>query len=221
MRVLNSGKDFVPNKGPVTYVENHDHMTITFVAGGRDKWFRVQPYIIAMYTCPGAVMVNNGQEFGRSEYLPEDDSQLPADQKRVIPRPLRWAESSDAIGQLVRDKYVRLAKIRQEHPALRTSNFYPDYYDEGWWHFSPDGYGVDVDKQVVIYHRWGPTTDGALERFIIVLNFSGFDQFVNVPFSANGAWTDLLNGGQVQISNYWLHGFRVSSNWGNVFCRDG
>jgi 1,4-alpha-glucan branching enzyme len=219
MRVLNAGKDFAPGKGPVLYLENHDHMTVTFVAGGRDKWYRVQPYLIALYTCPGAVMVHNGQEFGQSEYLPEDDSQLPADQKRVIPRPLRWAECDDAVGQMIRARYTRLARIRQEHPALRTPNFYPDSYDEGWTHFSPDGYGVDVDKQVVIYHRWGPAADGGQERFIVVLNFAGDDQYVDVPFSTNGAWEDLLNGGQVQVTGYRLGNFRVSSNWGNIFCQ--
>jgi hypothetical protein len=29
-----------------------------------------------------------------------------------------------------------------------------------------------VEKQVVIYHRWGAAVDGGLERFIVVLNFS-------------------------------------------------
>ena len=48
MRVLNSCKDFASGKGPVTYVENHDHMTITLIAGGRDKWYRTQPYMIAL-----------------------------------------------------------------------------------------------------------------------------------------------------------------------------
>ena len=219
LRVLNSGKAFMAGKGPVMYLENHDHMTVTFVAGGRDKWYRVQPYLIALYTCPGAVMVNNGQEFGRSEYMPEDDSGLPPDQKRVIPRPLRWAESNDAIGLMVRDKYTRLARIRREYPALRTPNFYPDYYDETWAHFSPEGYGVDVDKQVVIYHRWGPAPDSGVERFIVVLNFSGSDQYVDMPFPTNGAWQDVLNGGAVQVADYRLHNFRVSSNWGNIFCQ--
>ena len=78
---------------------------------------------------------------------------------------------------------------------------------------------MDVDKQVVIYHRWGPAAEGGLERFIVVLNFSGYDQYVDVPFSTNGAWQDLLNGGQVQVADYRLRNFRVSSNWGNVFCQ--
>jgi 1,4-alpha-glucan branching enzyme len=219
LRVLNSGKDFAAGKGPVMYVENHDHMSVTLVAGGRDRWYRVQPYLIALYTCPGAVMVHNGQEFGQSEYLPEDDSGLPPDQKRVRPRPLHWGQCEDATGHLIRDKYAFLARIRREHPALRSSNFYPDSYEERWAHFSPDGYGLDEDKQVVIYHRWGPAPDGGLERFIIVLNFSGSDQSVDVPFSTNGPWPDLLNGGQVRVDSYWLRNFRVGSNWGCIFCQ--
>ncbi len=221
LRVLNSGKDFAPDKGPVVYAENHDHMTVTLIAGGRNQWYRVQPYAIALYTSPGAVMINNGQEFGRSEYMPEpgQDGNLPPDQKRVWPRPLHWDQAEDAIGHLVRDKYALLARIRREHPALRTFNFYPDYYDEQWAHFNSEGYGVDVDKQVVIYHRWGPAGDGKQERFIIALNFSGSDQHVAVPFPANGAWQDLLNGGQVQVNNYRLDNFQLGSNWGCVFCQ--
>jgi 1,4-alpha-glucan branching enzyme len=217
LRVLNSGKDFAAGKGPVMYLENHDHMTVTFIAGGRDKWYRVQPYLIALYTCRGALMVNNGQEFGRSEYLPEDDSPLPASQRRVQPRPLRWAQQGDALGGLISSKYAFLADLRAAHPALRTANFYPDFYNESWTHFSPDGYGLNVDKNVLIYHRWGPGGDGRLERFIVVVNFSAADQWVDVPFPAGGPWQDLLNNNQVQVNDFWLRNFRVSSNWGCLF----
>ena len=217
LRVLNAGKDFNAGKGPVTYLENHDHSTITLSAGGRGLWYRLQPYIIALYTTPGAVMVANGQEFGRVEFLWENDGDKPANEKRVQPRPLRWAEADDGPGQALRDKYARLAKIRADHPGLRSSNFYPDFYDEAWAHFGPGGYGVDVDKQVVIYHRWGPAEDHRTERFIVLLNFSGYDQWVDLPFPTNGDWDDLLNGFRVHVSDYWIRNFRVSSYWGHVF----
>jgi pullulanase len=74
LRVLNSAKDFAPDKGPVMYLENHDHSSITWIAGGRDRCYRVQPYLIALFTCPGAL----------------------------------------------------LTRIRRDHPALRSSHFYPD-----------------------------------------------------------------------------------------------
>jgi len=58
--------------------------------------------------------------------------------------------------------------------------------------FNAQGYDVDESKDIVIYHRWGTAEDRQLERFIIVLNFSPYDHHVNVPFSTNGVWQDLL-----------------------------
>jgi pullulanase len=217
MRVLNAARDFDYPVAPVVYVENHDHSTVTYCAGGRSLWFRVQPYLIALATAPGAVMVANGQEFGRSEYLPEDDTGLPPEQQRVRSRPLAWEESTDAIGTSLRGIYRSLLGLRADHAGLRSPNFYPDDYDWQWSHFSPDGYGIDVDKQVVIYHRWGPATDGALQRFLVVLNFSAWGQSVDIPFPTNGAWTDLLDGSTVNVADYWLRNYTVNSYWGCVF----
>ncbi len=65
----------------------------------------------------------------------------------------------------------------------------------------------------MIYHRWDAT-----ERFIIVINFSGKDATVNVPFPTNGIWTDLLNNNaKFSVNNYWLVNQSVGSNWGSVF----
>jgi pullulanase/glycogen debranching enzyme len=222
LRVLNSAYEYDFPIGPVIYIENHDHSTATFEAGGREWWFRVQPYMIALATGAGAVLLANGQEFGRSQYLPENDGGLPPGQQRVNPRPLDWSQSTDGIGQTIYAKYQFLLQLRRNHAGLRTPNFYPDNYDQQWNHFSPDGYGLDVDKQVVIYHRWGPAAAGPLERFIVVLNFSAWPQTVNIPFPANGNWTDLLNGTpEVTVENYWLYNYSVNSYWGCIFYLQG
>lgn len=74
-------------------------------------------------------------------------------------RPLHWAEFGDAIGQTLRDRYSFLMSLRAQHKGLRSPNFYPNDYDRNWHNFSPDGYGVDEQRQVIIYHRWRtPTT---------------------------------------------------------------
>jgi len=222
LRVLNSAYEYNFPIGPVIYLENHDHTTVTFQAGGRDWWFRVQPYMIALATCSGAALLANGQEFGRSQFLPENDSGLPDNQKRVNPRPLDWSQSTDDIGKTIYQRYMFLLQLRKDHAGLRSPNFYPDTYDDQWNHFSPDGYGLDVDKQVVIYHRWGTGAVGQLERFIIVLNFSAWTQTVNIPFPANGNWTDLLNGNATAaVGNYWLYNYSVNSYWGGVFYLEG
>ena len=80
---------------------------------------------------------------------------------------------------------------------------------------------MDVSKGVVIYHRWGNTDDGILERFIVAINFSSTDQVVNIPFPDNGTWEDLLNNQKVNVQNWWLFNQTVNSYWGRVFYKKG
>jgi 1,4-alpha-glucan branching enzyme len=214
LRVLNSALDFNAPICPTIYLENHDHATITYELGSRDRWYKAQPYMIALATCSGAVLLHNGQEWGQLEDLWEDDSNAPPQFKRVQSRPLTWEQRDDSIGQSLTGLYSFLMALRAAHPALRSPNFYPDYYDSSWTSFSPDGYGIDESLQVAIYHRW---SGGDL--YMVVLNFSDSVQYVNVPLPQNGVWTDLLNSNATfNIQNYGLN-FAVSSNWGAILQR--
>ena len=218
LRILNSAFQFNAPIVPVIYIENHDHSSVTGVMGSRGQWFKSQPYLLALVTCPGGVLLHNGQEWGQVENLWEQDGGAPPQDARVQSRPLLWDQAADATGVQMEGIYRFLLQIRAEHPGLRTPNFYPDYYDQQWSSFSPDGYGLDVSSQMVIYHRWGNNAAGQLERFIVVLNFSGSPQGVNIPFPANGNWTDLINGGAVvNVTNYGLNNHSVPSNWGCLF----
>lgn len=78
---------------------------------------------------------------------------------------------------------------------------------------------MDVDRDILIYHRWGDATDGRLERFMVVINFSAFDQFVDVPFPDGGGWDDILNGGTAWVDDYRLRNERIDSHWGKIFFR--
>jgi 1,4-alpha-glucan branching enzyme len=218
IRVLNSARDFDASVAPTIYIENHDHGTVICRLGSRDRWFKAQPYMIALATCSGTVLMHNGQEWGQLEDLWEDDSNAPPQFKRVQSRPLRWSESDDAIGQILQDRYRFLFDLRNRHNGLRSPNFYPDDYDWSWRSFSPEGYGIDEARQVVIYHRWGQAADGTLERFMVVLNFSDVTQFVDVPLSTNGEWVDVLNANvTVTTQDHKLHNHPVPSNWGCLF----
>jgi 1,4-alpha-glucan branching enzyme len=211
MRVLNSARDFDAPICPTIYLENHDHSTVTGVLGSRDRWFKAQPYMIALATCPGTVLLHNGQEWGQLENLWEDDSSAPPAEKRVQSRPLDWSQRGDAIGQALVPLYSFLMQLRAEHPALCSPNFYPDFYDSSWTQLSPDGYGIDEEKQIAIYHRW---SQGDL--YMIVLNFSDAEQNIGVPLPQNGVWTDLLTRTSYPVSNYGIPEFPVSSNWGAI-----
>ena len=54
-----------------------------------------------------------------------------------------------------------------------------------------------------------------------MLNFSGSDQWADVPFSVNGAWTDRLNGDVLQVQNYRAPNLRIPSHWGRLFYNKG
>jgi pullulanase len=212
MRVLNSAFGFNLPIYPTIYLENHDHATITYELGSRDRWFKAQPYMIALATCSGTVLLHNGQEWGQREELWEDDSNAPPQFKRVQSRPLLWEQRADLIGQQLTSVYGFLMGLRAAHPALHSPNFYPDYYDPGWTQFSPEGYGINEALQVAIFHRW----DGG-DLYMILLNFSDWTQYVNVPLPHNGVWIDLLNGKiPYTAANYQLAGFAVQSNWGSI-----
>jgi 1,4-alpha-glucan branching enzyme len=208
LRVLHANFQYSTGKGPVIYLQNHDHSSYVHEAGGRDRWFKTQPGAIALLTSPGAVMIHNGQEFGQDEFLPSNGS------GRVVPRPLRWSTNSpdngDFIGTRLYDLYAHLIGIRKDHPSLRSPNFYPGLFNDGL-------YGAFLDQDVAVYHRYGQATDGQFERFIVVVNYSDFDQFVTIPFSTNGQWEDLLNGSFDIVSDFQLRRQRIDSNWGRIY----
>ena len=221
LKALNTHAGLHPGKVATTYTANHDHSHSTWQCGARDnvgsmQWYRTQPYAIALFTAPGTPLVQNGQEFAEDHWIPENDQNSG---RRVQTRPLRWEFLKDWIGSTLFALYQKLITIRNSHAGLRSDNFYPPGWEEWKTQFDSDGYGIDVQKQVVIYHRWG-TDDGRLERFIIVLNFSPDKQVVDVPFSADGSWIDVLNDGvNPTVSGFWLRNWTVNSNWGNIFFR--
>ena len=214
MRALDTGKDFAADKNPVIYLENHDHSTLTTACGSRQQWWVTQPAMIALFTTAGAVFLHNGQEFGEEYALPEQGD------SRVMPRPLRWAKSTDATGLSLLALYTKLIRIRKENPVLCGHNFYPDATGQTPGQFNSQGYGADSSRGLVIYHRWGDAADGTLMRYIVVLNFSGNDQGVNVPFPDNGEWSELLGGEVLMVSGY-ASPYVVGSHWGAIFRKLG
>jgi pullulanase len=197
------------SRRPVTYIENHDHSTITEQCGGRNVWWRTQPLAIALLSICGAPLIHNGQEFGEQYWFPESGN------GRVMPRPLRWERSSDASGVVLLNLCRQLIAIRKAHPALRAQSFYPP--DDGSLQFNSSGYGIDASRGLAIFHRCGDGGNGRVERLIVVLNFTDSDQWVDVPFSVNGQWNDLLNNEPVHVADYWLRNMRIPSHWGRVY----
>ncbi len=207
LRRLNANLDFAAGKSPVTYIENHDHSTIISAIGGRDRWFKSQPSAIALLTSPGIVMLHNGQEFGDDYFLPHEGSD------RVLPRELRWSQhSTDFVGNTLFSLYKKLIEIRKEHPSLRSANFYP-------YPFNEYGYGAFPGMDVVVYHRYGQSLDGLFERFIVVVNYSDYDHYADIPFSLNGQWEDLMDQSTLFVNDFHLYNQKINSNWAKIFYR--
>ena len=218
MRMLDSARDFSGGGVATIYLENHDHKAFALKASGnRDEWWRMQPYLIALFTCPGAVLVHNGQEYANSYDMPEDGD------GRVVSRPIEWARLKDATGRSVSRLIASLAKMRAARPSLRSATFHPpsSTWDESRTTRDGDGFGLDTNAQVAVYHRWARLADGRTERIYVVLNFSDDPSGRTVALRVavpNQTWTDLLTGDQIPSSGNDVTVF-VGRCWGRVLSR--
>jgi glycosidase len=210
MRMLDSGRDFDSGRVPTIYIENHDHKRFMLKAGGRSSWYLTQPYIIGLLTCAGAPLLYNGQEFGQDNDMPESGA------GRVVPRPIEWQNSALDPGPKVFETYRRMIEIRRQHPGLRSLNFYPRDWDEGWTQRDPQGFGIDRARNIVVYHRWGDDGSGRLERFYVALNCSADTQRISFEVPDIGPWTDLIGGGVASAPSGRLD-VDVGSSWGAVY----
>ena len=217
MRLLDSNYQFAKDKCPVIYLSNHDHRTfVNEVENGyysRAMWWKTQPYQIALFTSPGAVLFYSGCEWAENTWIPEGSEEDPSKIYRVVHRAIHWTHLNDDVGKQMFDFRKRLIRIRADIPALRSPNFYPT--QEYSVAFNAEGYGFHEQKQTVIYHRWLDN-----ENVIVALNFSSVDQTVDIPFPSNGQWRDVLNNENYPVNNYKIPGFIVNSNWGNVFYKN-
>lgn len=208
------------SKWPTQYLGNHDHSHVTWQAGARNnvgamEWYRTQPYLIALMTCPGVPMIQNGQEFAESYWLPEDDR---GTNRRVQPRPLHWDYRNDSIGGKLTAIYGKLIHLRMQYTLLRGDGFYPDYWDEWQTQFNGDGVGVDCDRQLLVYRRYGTDDQGVPRDAVIILNFSPATQWVDLTFPRDGQWTDLLGDPGLTVNvGGGHHLVEAPSHWGRIF----
>jgi 1,4-alpha-glucan branching enzyme len=202
MRALTASRDFAPGTIPTAFIENHDHSTITASAGGRDRWWRTQPWMIALFTMPAVPLLHNGQEWGQVESFPEPGADT--NNQRVQSRPIDWNLRNDAIGKALIEKYRFLIDLRKKHPALRGADFFPADWQSA--SLNSDGIGVDEFRQLIVYRR--------TDAYIVALNFSGNDQTLSLAVPKNGTWKDLLSPDQFQITT--RADITLPGNWGRI-----
>ena len=229
LSILNDSRFLGANTARATlFLSNHDHASVAWQATLRPSgasWARTQPHAIALLTSCGVPLIPMGQEFGFVVFIPEID--LP-DDKRVRSRPLVWTVAETTSGKELIELYKTLIKIRGEHPALRSRNFYPPAWEEWMKDLDPSTEcGLDVANSVIVYRRWSEENGQVSDRIYVVLNFSDASRDVDVMFEEGGTWLNLLPvfdeeftssvSNVVDLNRKYT--VRVSSNWGAIFAK--
>lgn len=175
----------VIRKSALQFIENHDHSRFVcnfgvnargnelIGEGNRDKWYKVQPYLIGLFTAKGIPMLWQGQEFGENYYVPEQGLGRVA-----LFRPVRWDYFYDTVGKSVITLVRKLIKIRRRLPQFRYGQ-----------HFFYNNYNLYQSKSVILFSRqYG-------ESFSLVsLNFSDQEQTVPFIFPFEGDYDEELAG---------------------------
>ena len=167
---------------PFQYLDSHDHSyLIAFVGnqpGGapladRSRFYKLQPFAIALYTCQGIPMFWQGQEFAENYVLPAS-----GDARIHFRRDVHWEYFYDDYGAPLARLYRILGRLRRDYRALRSRD---SFYDSV--HSRP------VDG-VLAYHR---RCSAATEIAMVFLNFSDREQSILVPFPEPGIYRELID----------------------------
>ncbi len=202
---------------PFQYLESHDHRrflnefgetalrdVLGEAYGNRDLYYKVQPYVIALYTAKGIPMLWQGQEFGENWGVPTGGLG-----RNLYERPLHWEYFYDEAGKALVRLHRLLGQLRQSRLALgaRSSFHYFNRADH-------------LDLGVIAYRRAAtdPSTS-RVERLLVALNFSDQPAEVWLPFPEAGEWHERIDGTAtvtVGAGEEWK-AVTVPSNYGAVY----
>jgi 1,4-alpha-glucan branching enzyme len=205
---------------PFQYLESHDHprfinqfgqLTVRDLLGEfygqRGHFYKMQPYLIALYTAKGIPMLWNGQEFGENWGVPNWGIG-----RNLFERPLHWEYFYDRKGKAL----VRLCRIlgglRQKQRALRSRGYFFYYFDQN-----------HLNQRVIAYRRDAPATAAQpAECLIVVLNFSENEREVWLQFPFAGTWDEKIDGTQPSVAvaqNSQWSSVKVPAHYGAVYLR--
>jgi 1,4-alpha-glucan branching enzyme len=205
---------------PFQYIESHDHRRfinefgetglrdlLNQPYGNRDRYYKMQPYVIALYTGKGIPMLCHGQEFGENWGVPGSGIG-----RNLFERPLHWEYFYDLPGKTLTRLHRMMGSLRRAHRALRSRGFFFYYNNRD-----------HLDRGVIAYRREADPIDGQPgESLIVALNFSDRDADVWLPFPTPGRWVDQIRETappvDVTHDDQWL-AVTIPSNYGAVYLR--
>ncbi|MDZ8136402.1 MAG: alpha-amylase family glycosyl hydrolase [Nostoc sp. DedQUE04] len=197
-------------KTALQYIENHDHSRFVcnfgknprdndlLQEGDRNLWYKVQPYLIGIFTGKGIPLLWQGQEFGENYFLPEQGFG-----RVMLLRPVRWDYFYDPIGKSVLSLVRKLIKLRSQQPQFTEGE-----------HFFYNDYDRYHSKNVLLFSR-----KHGNKFSLVALNFSDRDRDVPFWFPIAGNYQEELNGknnliGVPSYSEYWV---TIPSNYGSIW----
>ncbi|HYC58086.1 MAG TPA: alpha-amylase family glycosyl hydrolase [Thermoanaerobaculia bacterium] len=199
---------------PFQYFESHDHSRfITRFGieglvdlldqpyGDRSRFYKTQPYVIALYTAKGIPMLWHGQEFAENWSVPGWGLG-----RNLFGRNLHWEYFYDERGKALVRLYRIMGSLRRRHRALHARGSFFYYDDES---HRRDG--------IIAYRRGEPG-----DEMMVILNFSDRDAEAWIEWPSSGEWRELIEDRdrvQVAQSGEWKP-VRVASNYGAVYRRN-
>lgn len=211
---VTANADTVP-KTALQYIENHDHQRflcnfgtvpvdndprdVLLEQGDRDgKWFKLQPYLIAVMTAKGTPLLSEGQEFCENYWLP------PSGYGRVmLYRPVRWNYFYDDDGQPMIRLIRKLTKIRRGGAQ----------FIDGLHYFYNDYANFNSKGLLAFSRQLGGTFS------LIVVNFTDQQQSAAFTFPIGGDYAEQIEGGQnlTGVVAGSARTFTVPSNYGCIW----
>jgi 1,4-alpha-glucan branching enzyme len=189
----NTNGDVMP-KTALQYIETHDHERFIcnfginnpdeagnplFFEGDRNRWYMLQPYLIALLMSKGQPMLWQGEEFGENYSLPDFGTGRVA-----LLRALRWDFFYDAAGQRLVQLVRKLLRIRRNRPQLRGGAY---YFFNDWNRY--------LSKGLLLFARYD-----APAYTLVAINIGDTDQTVPFWFPIAGNYVEELHGGDVNLS---------------------
>lgn len=199
------------------YIESHDHSR--FICnfelinqfddniprhelvheGDRALWYKVQPYLIALFASKGIPMLWQGQELMDNYCLPS----VEWGSLRAL-RPLRWDYFYDDPGRQTVALVRKLIRLRKNHPQLYKGEF---IYNES----SEDASrGIMVFKRILGDHHT-----------VIALNFTDQDVKFSCRFDYSGIYEEGLTGKREEFKTGQSYDLIIPSQYGQLWCTEG
>ena len=123
---------------PFQYFESHDHPRfinqfgqvqlrdlLGEFYGDRSRFYKMQPYVIALYTAKGIPMLWNGQEFGENWGVPNWGIG-----RNLFERPAPLGIFLRCAGKALVRLHRIMGTLRRNHRALRSRGYFFYYFDQ-------------------------------------------------------------------------------------------